>query len=148
MDVKKKVERYILDRGQEKDIWAPTVYQAKPDVKMIFSVPFNANYEKHLGTVLGIASSPFNKRLFLSCSSDGSVRLFDLLGHRPISIFEPGYNEYLLDVQWSPFRPGVFATISNLGNVYLFDLSISKTSPAHVIRDGDLDSVTSSQRVA
>jgi hypothetical protein len=26
MDVKKKVERYILDRGQEKDIWAPTVY--------------------------------------------------------------------------------------------------------------------------
>ena len=47
MEVKKKVERYILDRGAEKDIWAPTVYSAKPDVKMIFTVPFNANYEKH-----------------------------------------------------------------------------------------------------
>lgn len=98
MEVKKKVERYILDRGQEKDIWAPSVYQAKPEFKLIFPVPINANYEQHLGPVLGIASSPFVKRLFLSCSSDGSVRLYDLLGHRPTAIFEPGYNEYLLDV--------------------------------------------------
>jgi WD40 repeat protein len=148
MDVKKKVERYILDKGGEKDIWAPTVYHAKPDVKMIFSVPFNANYEKHLGPVLGLSSSPFVKRLFLSCSSDGSVRLYDLLGHRPVMVFEPGYNEYLLDVQWSPFRPAVFATISNLGNVYLYDLSVSKSSPIHILKDPDLDSVTSAQRVA
>jgi WD40 repeat protein len=115
---------------------------------MIFSVPFNANYDKHLGPVLGIASSPFIKRLFLSCSSDGSIRLYDLLGHRPLSVFEPGYNEYLLDVQWSPFRPAVFATVTNLGNVYLFDLTISKISPAHIIRDSDLNSVPSSKRIA
>ena len=148
MDVKKKVERYVLDKGGEKDIWAPTVYHAKPDVKMIFSVPFNANFERHLGPVLGLASSPFVKRLFLSCSSDGSIRLYDILGHRPVVIFEPGYNEYLLDVQWSPFRPAVFAAVSNIGNVYLYDLTVSKSSPAHTIRDSDLDSVMSSQRVA
>ena len=148
MDVKKRVERYVLDKGGEKDIWAPTVYHAKPDVKMIFSVPFNANFERHLGPVLGLASSPFVKRLFLSCSSDGSIRLYDILGHRPVVIFEPGYNEYLLDVQWSPFRPAVFAAVSNIGNVYLYDLSVSKSSPAHTIRDSDLDSVMSSQRVA
>ena len=147
-DVKKKVERYMLDKGQEKDIWAPTVYHAKPDVKMIFSVPFNANYDKHLGPVLGLSSSPFLKRLFLSCSSDGSVRLYDLLGHKPVSVFEPGQNEYLLDVQWSPFRPAVFATVSNIGNVYLFDLTVSKSSPAQVIRDSDLDSVPQRQRLA
>ncbi len=98
MDVKKKVERYMLDKGTEKDIWAPTIYNAKPDVKLIFTVPFNANYEKHLGPVSGLTSSPFLKRMFLSCSSDGSVRLYDLLGHRPVMIFEPGQNEYLLDV--------------------------------------------------
>jgi len=122
MEVKKKVERYMLDRGTEKDIWAPTVYSAKPDIKMIFTVPFNANYERHLGPVLGLSCSSFVKRLFLSCSSDGSVRLYDILGHRPLLTFEPGYNEYLLDVQWSPFRPTVFATISNIGFVYLYDL--------------------------
>ncbi len=90
MDVKKKVERYVLDKGNDKDIWAPTVYSAKPDVKMIYSVPFNANYERHLGPVLGVSSSPFVKRLFLTCSSDGSVRLYDLLGHKPLITFEPG----------------------------------------------------------
>jgi hypothetical protein len=98
MDVKKRVERYVLDKGGEKDIWAPTVYSAKPDVKLIFSIPFNSNYERHLGPVLGLSASPFVRRLFLSSSSDGSVRLYDTLGHRPLITFEPGYNEYLLDV--------------------------------------------------
>jgi WD40 repeat protein len=129
MEVKKRVERYVLDKGGDKDIWAPTVYSAKPDIKMLYSVPFNANYERHLGPVLGVSCSPFVKRLFLTCSSDGSVRLYDLLGHKPLITFEPGYNEYLLDVQWSPFRPAVFATVSNHGIVYLYDLLVSKTAP-------------------
>ena len=148
MDVKKKVERYVLDKGGEKDIWAPTVYNAKPDVKLLFPIPFNANYEKHLGPVLGLSSSPFVKRLFLSCSSDGSVRLYDVLGHRPVVSFEPGYNEYLLDVQWSPFRPAVFATVSNTGNVYLYDLTVSKSAPAHILRDAEIDQVSQLLRVA
>jgi WD40 repeat protein len=125
VEVKKKVERYVQDKG-EKDVWAPTVYGAKPDLKLIFTVPFNANYEKHLGPVLGMSCSPFVKRLFLSCSSDGSIRLYDVLNHRPVSIFEPGYNEYLLDVAWSPFRPAVFAAVSNAGNIYIYDLNKSK----------------------
>jgi WD40 repeat protein len=97
VEVKKKVERYVLDKG-EKDVWAPTVYHAKPDLKLLFSIPFNANYEKHLGPVSGMNCSPFVKRLFLSSSTDGSVRLYDILNHRPVLVFEPGYNEYLLDV--------------------------------------------------
>ena len=32
MEVKKKVERYVLDKG-EKDVWAPTIFAAKPDIK-------------------------------------------------------------------------------------------------------------------
>ena len=122
MEVKKKVERYVLDKG-EKDIWAPTVYHAKPDLKMLFTVPFNANYDKHMGPVSGMATSPFIKRLFLSCSSDGQIRLYDILNNRPVLVFEPGYNEYLLDVAWSPFRPAVFAAVSNTGNAYIYDLT-------------------------
>lgn len=53
MEVKKKVERYVQDKG-EKDIWATTVYSAKPDIKLLFTIPFNANYERHLGPVLGL----------------------------------------------------------------------------------------------
>jgi len=32
-EVKKKVERYVMDKGGDKVIDAPTVYSAKPDVK-------------------------------------------------------------------------------------------------------------------
>mmetsp|Transcript_23424 Transcript_23424/g.17876 ORF Transcript_23424/g.17876 Transcript_23424/m.17876 type:complete len:397 (+) Transcript_23424:599-1789(+) len=146
MEVKKKVERYARDKG-DKDIFAPTVYGAKPDVKLLFTIPFNANYEKHLGPVLGLSSSPFVKRLFLSCSSDGSVRLYDLLSHKPVLVFEPGYTEYLLAVAWSPFRPAVFATASNIGAVYIYDLAHSKTSPVVVLNHND-DSVPHHLRVA
>ena len=65
---------------------------------MLFTVPFNANYEKHMGPVTGVASSPFVKRLFLSCSSDGQIRLYDMLTIRPVALFEPGHSEYLNDV--------------------------------------------------
>lgn len=78
LEVKKRVERYVMDKG-EKDVWAPTVFHAKPDIRLLFPVPFNANYEKHMGPVTGIACSPFLKRVFLSCSTDGKVQLFDVL---------------------------------------------------------------------
>jgi len=146
MEIKKRVERYVLDKG-EKDVWAHTVYAAKPELKALYSIPFNANYEKHMGPVLGMSASPFMKRLFLSCSSDGSIRLFDTLNHRPVAIFEPGYNEYLLDVAWSPFRASVFAAVANSGNVYIYDLIESRTSPTHVLTHDD-QSVRAALRVA
>jgi WD40 repeat protein len=99
MEVKKRVERYVLDKGTEKDITALTVFSSKPEMKLIFTaVPFEFNYEKHMGPVLALSSSPFVKRLFLSCSSDGTVRLYDMKEHKPVATFEPGNNEYLLDV--------------------------------------------------
>ena len=112
LEVKKRVERYVQDSGQ-RDVYAPTVYLAKPAIKLLFPNAVNANYEKHLGPCVSISCSPFVKRLFLSCSSDGSVRLYDMSNQRPIMVFEPGYNEYLMKVAWSPYRPTVFATISN-----------------------------------
>ena len=79
-----------------------------------------------MGPVTGTSCSPFVKRLFLTCSADGTVRMYDVLGKRPISVFEPGYNEYLLAVHWSPFRPTVFVTVSDTGTLYIFDLMLSK----------------------
>ena len=124
MEVKKRVERYVQDAGQ-KDVYAPTVYQAKPQIKLLFPTAMNAKFEKHMGPCLGISCSPFVKRLFLTCSSDGSVRLYDTLNMRPILVFEPGYNEYIMKVQWSPFRPCVFVAVSNNGSVYIYDLLLS-----------------------
>jgi len=73
------------------------------------------------------------KRLFLSCSTDGQVHMYDTLGQRPVMVFEPGSNEYLTSVCWSPYRATVFVTVSNNGNIYIYDLILSKRVPSYVI---------------
>jgi len=132
IDVKKRVERYVQDSGK-RDVYAPTVYLAKPPIKLLFPNAVNANYEKHLGPCVSISCSPFIKRLFLSCSSDGSIRLYDSSNQRPIMMFEPGYNEYMMKVAWSPFRPTVFVALSNTGAVYIYDLILSKQTPSYIL---------------
>ena len=132
LEVKKRVERFVQDSGQ-RDVYAPTVYLAKPNIKLLFPNAVNANFEKHLGPCASISCSPFLKRLFLSCSTDGSVRLYDMSNQRPIMVFEPGYNEYLMKVAWSPFRPTVFVTVSNAGTVYIYDLILSRQTPSYIL---------------
>jgi dynein intermediate chain 1 len=116
-----------------REVQVQTIFDAKPDIKLLFPSPFTANYEKHLGVVTGVNCSPFLKRLFLTCSVDGAVRMYDVLFNRPVAVFEPGYNEYLQSVIWSPFRPTVFVTVSNNGTVYIYDLMLSKQTPSYVL---------------
>jgi WD repeat-containing protein 34 len=59
--------------------------------------------------------------------------MYDVLNNRPITVFEPGYNEYMMQVCWSPFRPTVFAAVSNSGSVYIYDLMLSKQVPSYVL---------------
>ena len=106
---------------------------AKPNIKLLFPTAMNASFEKHMGPCLGISCSPFVKRLFLTCSSDGTVHLYDKLIQRPIIVFEPGYNEYIMKVQWSPFRPCVFVAVSNSGSVYIYDLLLSQLAPSYTL---------------
>jgi WD repeat-containing protein 34 len=131
-EVRKKVERYAQDKG-EREVNVQTIFNAKPDIKMLYPSPFTNNYEKHMGPVTGCSCSPFIKRLFLTCSIDGVVRMYDVLSNRPVAVFEPGYGEYLQSVLWSPFRPTVFVTVSNTGTVYIYDLLLSKQTPSYVL---------------
>ena len=39
-DVKKRVERYCADKGL-KEVHAVNIYDAKPDLKLLYSIPFN-----------------------------------------------------------------------------------------------------------
>jgi hypothetical protein len=52
-EVKKKIERYAQDKGQ-KEVDAQTVFNAKPDIKLLYPSPFTANYEKHMGPVTSV----------------------------------------------------------------------------------------------
>ena len=109
-------------------------------MKFLFSVPFNLNYDRHLGPVTAVAASPFNRRLFLSCSNDGQIKLFDFQNNRSVAEFEPSEkSEFIHDVAWSPIRPTVFAAVGATGRLYIYDLKENSTSPDYVIEPEDLD---------
>ena len=86
-----------------------------------------------MGPCLGVSCSPYVKRLLLTCSSDGQIRLYDSISRNPILVFEPGNNEYIMKVVWSPFRPCVFIAVSNSGSVYIYDLLLSKQAPSYIL---------------
>ncbi|GFR49870.1 hypothetical protein Agub_g11972, partial [Astrephomene gubernaculifera] len=88
-----------------------------------------AGYSPHAGAVFGLDCSPFQRELFLSCSTDGSVRLYSSLRMAPLLQLEPTA-AYLFAVAWSPVRPLVFAAAAADGCVFLFDL----LRPAEVVR--------------
>ncbi|GLC41313.1 WD repeat-containing protein 34 [Pleodorina starrii] len=80
-----------------------------------------AGYQAHAGAVFGLDCSPFQRDLFLTSSTDGSVRLYSSLNKQPLLHLEPT-SAYLFAVQWSPFRPLVFAAAAADGCVYVYDL--------------------------
>lgn len=51
---------------------------AKPDIRKLYINPITFAYEAHYGTVFGISDSPFIHGLFVTCSMDGQVRLYDV----------------------------------------------------------------------
>lgn len=70
------VEWYCKDKGI-KEIEPQNIFDAKPDLKYVYEVPCNLNYERHYGPVQGVRFSPFHSWIFLSASVDGSVKMFD-----------------------------------------------------------------------
>ena len=96
-------------------------------------------FEKHYGPVLTISTSPFNNRIFLTGSTDGQIRMYDVQDKKQIATFEPCFGEYINCVQWSPFRAAVFAAVTNSGSLYIYDLIKSKHSPIEIIKYTSLD---------
>lgn len=132
--VKQEVERYCMDRSI-KEVEAVHIFNAKPEIKFIFSVPFNLSYEKQFGPCQAISCSPFHRKIFISCSIDGSIKMYDIINNRSIASFEPSTNEYLMDVCFSPIRPAVFAVIGTKGIPYIYDLTVSRQTPAYTLED-------------
>ena len=149
--IKDIVDKYMQQRPPPRQVFANHIFGAKPPIHMIyppFAVKQCTSYDKHHGPVLGVATSPFNKRLFLTCSSDSSIRLYDVHDKKAVASFEPCFGEYLNCVQWSPFRPSVFACVSNTGTLYIYDLVRSKQAPFEVIKHDNDSSVAMKYRQA
>ncbi|CAN0222778.1 unnamed protein product, partial [Laminaria digitata] len=68
--------------------------------------------------------NPFHPRVFVSCSADWTVKLWDHSVPYPIMSFDLG--NAVGDVFWSPYSSTVFAAVTSDGKVHVFDLAENK----------------------
>lgn len=66
----------------------------------------------------------YHPKVFLSCSADWTIKMWDQQIKRPIITFDLGCA--VGDIQWAPYSSTVFAAVTSSGNLYVYDLSLEK----------------------
>lgn len=126
------VEQYCRTAGIN-EVAAEVVFNSKPDPAVIFPAPKTTDLEPHSGPVSCVTFSPFHRKLLLTGSIDGSVRLYDVLQQRALqALFPPSKHLSTCAVSaasWSSARPCVFAVAMEMGGVYIYDLLQSRQEP-------------------
>ena len=114
------------------------VFRTRPGVTTTRTALDIDHYDAHAGPVHGIDCSPFFRNLFMSCSSDGSVRLYSALERRPLATLEPSpeSKHFMYNCQFSPYRASVFAAVSRSSYLHIYDLERSKNKPALSVEAG------------
>ncbi|RNF25971.1 WD repeat domain 34 [Trypanosoma conorhini] len=92
----------------------------------------------HRGPVQSVDTSPFFHNLCLTCSSDGSVHLYNALERFPLATLEPSAEtkHFLYAAQFSPFRPSILAVVSRSSFLHIYDLQKSQLKPIVSIEAG------------
>jgi WD40 repeat protein len=126
------VEQHCRTTGVT-EVTAEVVFSSKPEHAIIFPAPKTTDLEPHAGPVTAIDFSPFHRKLLLTGSIDGSVRLYDVLQQRALqALFPPSKHLStcaISAVSWSSARPCVFAVAMEMGGVYIYDLLQSRQEP-------------------
>ncbi|CAL9688416.1 unnamed protein product [Knipowitschia caucasica] len=95
------------------------------------SQQFTDTYKKHSGPVLGVSWSPLSPGLFLSCSSDWSLKLWREERSGPVLVLSSPYRA-VLDSCWSPQSATVIGAVSE-AQLEIWDLQHSILDPLLVL---------------
>jgi hypothetical protein len=129
--LKLRVEKECV-LARAKEVTAETVFAAQPAVEQLYHSPTTFSYEPHGGPVYGVAFSPFHRNVFLTVSTDSTVRVYNVLQPRPLLVLEP-CSGCLYACCWSPSRPSVFAVGAADGQMYIYDLRRNKGKPVRLL---------------
>ena len=87
-----------------------------------YSGQYLETYQGHHMAVYTVKWNPFHPRVFISCSADWTVKIWDHQTSTPILSFD--LNNAVGDVAWAPYSSTVFAAVTSDGKVcklsYLF----------------------------
>lgn len=86
-----------------------------------YSGQYLETYEGHYLAVYAVKWNPYHPRVFVSCSADWTIRLWDSEITRPIVTFD--LQSPIGDIQWAPYSSTVFAAVTSAGFLYVYDLS-------------------------
>lgn len=92
-----------------------------------YSGQYLETYLGHHMAVYALRWNPFHPRVFISCSADWTVKLWDHNVPHPIMSFDLG--NAVGDIAWSPYSSTVFAAVTSDGKVHVFDLAENKHEP-------------------
>lgn len=90
-----------------------------------YSTQFLDTIQAHTMAVEAITWNPYHPDVFISCSADWTVKVWDNnYGHQPMFIFD--LNSPVGDVAWAPYSSTVFAAVTIDGKAHVFDLQFNK----------------------
>ena len=125
--LKTKVEKdAMLARARE--VSMAHVFDAAPPPRELYASPLTFSYAAHAGPIYAACFSPLHRNVFLSGSTDTSIRLYNQLQPQPFHVTEPSAAP-IMAAAWSPARPLVFAAAAASGELFIYDLKRAKGKP-------------------
>ncbi|KAF7252937.1 hypothetical protein EG68_08671 [Paragonimus skrjabini miyazakii] len=92
-----------------------------------YSSQYLGNYEAHHMAVYRVAWNHYHPDIFITCSADWTVKIWNHKKSDPVFIFDLG--SPVGDVAWAPYSSTVFAAVTADGRVHVYDLSVNKYEP-------------------
>ena len=77
-ELKNAAEEYCGNRNI-KEVPVAALFAHKPDLRKVFNPFIQFRYEKSAGPVIGLSCSEIHRNLFATASTDGSVRVYNML---------------------------------------------------------------------
>lgn len=89
-----------------------------------YSGQYSATFEGHTMAVYAVRWNPFHPRVFLSCSADWTVKMWD--ESHPTAILSFDLDTSIGDIMWAPYSSTVFAAVTDEGKINVYDLHANK----------------------
>jgi len=92
-----------------------------------YNAEYLETYDGHTMAVYTVRWSTFNENVFLSCSADWTIKLWDHNSKGPLMSFD--LDNQVGDVAWTPWSSTAFAACTSDGKVHVFDLQENTNEP-------------------
>ncbi|CBZ49884.1 putative dynein intermediate chain [Neospora caninum Liverpool] len=89
-----------------------------------YSGQYLQTYLGHDMSITGLEWNPFHPRIFISSSSDWTVKIWEESVSSPVLTFD--FEVAVADVRWAPLSSTMFAAATTDGTVHLYDLDVNR----------------------